>query len=262
MPDVRGARHPFCEPTHGQDPAPSGDLLEERVRGFDFGPRRGTIRGSRAGVGGHGVPADGLEAELRQGSVDDRGGRFSRSRTRQLALGGEGDSRDACAAESRCLPHEQDGSRGSLLEVSHEPIAAHLRAVAVPVEVVGLADLGGREAVDELLRMHTVTMLMAVRGRVVGVLLALCLGVSTAPAQAAAPPQGYQSDAAFAASYRARGVTSVTATTQRVSCYAPEVLVLVGLAPSQGFPQGGGTPCPGATTGENIGPYPTQDVKP
>jgi hypothetical protein len=104
-------------------------------------------------------------------------------------------------------------------------------------------------------------MLMPVRGRI-GALVALCLGVSTASAQAAAPPQGYQSDAAFAGSYAARGVRSVAATADHVSCYAPEVVVLLGLAPAQGFPQGGGTPCPGATTGENIGPYPTQDVKP
>ena len=40
---------------------------------------------------------------------------------------------------------------------------------------------------------------------------------------AAALPQGTQTDAAFAASYAARGVVNVSATTQRVSCYAPEL---------------------------------------
>jgi hypothetical protein len=80
-------------------------------------------------------------------------------------------------------------------------------------------------------------------------------------AQAARVPQGVQSDAAFAASYAARGVSSVAATAQHVSCYAPEVLVFTGLASAQGFPDGGGTACPGATTGEDIGPYPTQDLK-
>jgi hypothetical protein len=104
-------------------------------------------------------------------------------------------------------------------------------------------------------------MLMRVRGRV-GLLLPLAatLGgvwIATASAQ---PPQGYQSDAAFARSYAARRVTSVPATTQRVSCYAPEVMLLTGLAPNLGFPDGGGTTCPGATTGENIGPFSTQDV--
>ena len=91
-------------------------------------------------------------------------------------------------------------------------------------------------------------------------MVALCLGVCTTAAYAAAPPQGYQSDSAFADSYAAQHVTSVLATAQRVSCYAPEVFVTLGLAPTQGYPDGGGTPCPGATTGENTGPFPTQDV--
>jgi len=106
-------------------------------------------------------------------------------------------------------------------------------------------------------------MLMPVRGRA-GALLALCFGVGLAAtgAHAAALPQGTQSDAAFARSYAAQHVMSVAATTQRTSCYAPEILVLTGLAPHQGFPGGGGTPCPGATTGESLGPYATQDVQP
>jgi hypothetical protein len=103
-------------------------------------------------------------------------------------------------------------------------------------------------------------MLMRVRGRV-GALAALCLGVCVPAAHAAAPPQGTQPNSAFARSYVSQHVTSVAATTQRVSCYAPEVLVLTGLAPEQGFPGGGGTACPGATTGEALGPFATQDVK-
>src|SRR5437016_1276799 len=131
-----------------------------------------------------------------------------------------------------------------------DPAAAGVFAVAV--EVVGRTDSCSGQTLDELLHAHAVTMLMSVRGRI-GALVAVCLGVSTASAQAAAPPQGYQTDAAFAGSYAARGVTSALATAQRVSCYAPQVLVFLGLAPEQGFPQGGGTACPGATTGENIG---------
>ena len=37
-------------------------------------------------------------------------------------------------------------------------------------------------------------------------------------AASAAPSQGTQSDAAFAASYAAKGVVNISATTQRVSC--------------------------------------------
>ncbi len=102
-------------------------------------------------------------------------------------------------------------------------------------------------------------MLRRVRGRTAA-LVAACAGVCV-PAAAAAPSQGIQTDAAFAASYAQRGVTSVAATTQRVSCYTPEVYYQGSLAPAQGYPDGGSTLCNGiATTGEDIGPYATQDV--
>src|SRR6266516_3499987 len=48
-------------------------------------------------------------------------------------------------------------------------------------------------------------------------------GTAARSSAAAAASQGDQSDAAFAASYAAKGVVNVSATTQRVSCYAPEV---------------------------------------
>jgi hypothetical protein len=91
-------------------------------------------------------------------------------------------------------------------------------------------------------------------------LIAVCAAI-LAPTAAAAPPQGFQSDAQFAASYAARAVKSVAATTQRVSCYTPEVLYQGALAPSQGYPDGGSTPCAaGATTGESVGPFGPQDA--
>jgi len=103
-------------------------------------------------------------------------------------------------------------------------------------------------------------MLMRVRGRIAA-LAVLCAGVCVASAHAAPPPQGFQTDGAFAASFAQRGVVGVPATTQRVSCYTPEVLYQGSLAPSQGYPDGGVTPCTGAaTTGELAGPFPTQDV--
>ena len=102
-------------------------------------------------------------------------------------------------------------------------------------------------------------MLMAVRGRI-GALVALCFGVCVTAAHAAAPPQGYQSDTAFANSYAARHVTSVLATAQKVSCYAPEVLYTAALTSAVGFTDPGATQCPGATTGEDVGPYGQQDV--
>ena len=72
----------------------------------------------------------------------------------------------------------------------------------------------------------------------------------TAGAAAAGPPQGVQSDASFAASYAAKSVRNVSATSQRVSCYRPELAVEWRLGPEEGYLDGGLTPCPGATTGD------------
>ena len=75
------------------------------------------------------------------------------------------------------------------------------------------------------------------------------------------PPQGTQTNAAFVASYAGNGVTNVSATTQQVSCYAPEVVYLDALAAADGYLDGGMDECAGAaTTGEDLGPYDTQDV--
>lgn len=89
-------------------------------------------------------------------------------------------------------------------------------------------------------------------------------GAATATAQ---PPQGVQLNSAFADSYAAAGVTNVSATTQRRSCYRPEVLYLDALPALLGYPGGGGSLCTDTTlppsapfTGENIGPYVTQDA--
>ena len=261
MTDIRGARDPLGKPPDGQDPAAAGEFLEERQGRLHLGPGRPAVRALGAGMRRDDVPAEHLEPEVRQRPLNDRRRRFGGARAAQLALGREGDPREARAAEARRLADEKETRSGSPLEIVAEPLTSEIGVFAVAVEVVGRTDSCSGQTLDELLHAHAVTMLMSVRGRI-GALVALCLGVSTVSAQAAAPPQGYQTDAAFAGSYAARGVTSALATAQRVSCYAPQVLVFLGLAPEQGFPQGGGTACPGATTGENIGPYPTQDVKP
>ena len=93
------------------------------------------------------------------------------------------------------------------------------------------------------------------------VLLTVALTTLVTSAAAGGPPQGTQTDAAFAASYAANGVTNVSATTQRTSCYSPELAYFDGLTAAQGYLDGGGSLCNGAaTSGEDLGPYPTQDV--
>ena len=89
---------------------------------------------------------------------------------------------------------------------------------------------------------------------------ALVTALAAGASASAAPPQGTQSDAAFAASYGAKGVVNVSATTQRISCYAPEVAYATALTAADGYPGGGETPCPGATTGEQTSGFATQDV--
>src|SRR5262245_9374747 len=70
------------------------------------------------------------------------------------------------------------------------------------------------------------------------------------------PPQGTQTDAAFADSFRLNHVTDVFTTTQKTSCYTPEVRFAGNLGPTDGYT--GETPCNGgANTGEDLGPYPT-----
>jgi hypothetical protein len=87
------------------------------------------------------------------------------------------------------------------------------------------------------------------------ILLALMSGGTVEPAQ------GSQSDASFAASYAAAGVSNISATTQRVSCYTPELEYHDALSADQGYVDGGMSACNGAaTTGEDLGPYQTQDV--
>ena len=89
----------------------------------------------------------------------------------------------------------------------------------------------------------------------------VALALLVVPIQLVVGAPTTQSDAAFAASYAANGVTNVSATTQRVSCYAPEVLYFDRLEPTDGYVDGGMSPCNGAsTTGEDLGPYDTQDV--
>ncbi len=88
----------------------------------------------------------------------------------------------------------------------------------------------------------------------------LVLALGPTAIASAAPRQATQSDAAFANSYAAKAVVNVSATTQQTSCYAPELTYFDALGPSQGYLDGGMSLCGGAaTTGEDLGPYATQD---
>lgn len=71
-------------------------------------------------------------------------------------------------------------------------------------------------------------------------------------------PQGTQTNTQYMNSFNNSVVTNVSATTQKTSCFTPEVPYAGSLA-SQGDAYSGETACGGAaTTGEALGPYPTQ----
>src|SRR5215472_8106139 len=84
--------------------------------------------------------------------------------------------------------------------------------------------------------------------------------VSAADAGVGNVPQGTQTDVSYAQSVQQLGVSNVFATTERVSCYRPEVSAAAfDNGPNDGY--SGETACPGATTGEDTGaaaPYATQ----
>lgn len=95
------------------------------------------------------------------------------------------------------------------------------------------------------------------RTGLVGVAVFAMLALSASPGSTTpAPPQGTQSDASYIASFAANGVQNTTATTQRTSCYTPEVPYFTSDGPNDGYT--GMSACAGATTGEALGPYATQ----
>ena len=107
---------------------------------------------------------------------------------------------------------------------------------------------------------HALVLALAAGCTIVPVSASVSPGASTAlDPGIGSVPQGTQSDSAYTASYAAAGVTNVDATGQKVSCYRPEVdASAYDDGPNDGYD--GVSPCPGATTGEDIGttPYPTQ----
>src|SRR2546430_2144271 len=79
---------------------------------------------------------------------------------------------------------------------------------------------------------------------------------ASASSGAAPVPQGAQSNDAYPASFAANGVTNISATTQKTSCYTPEVPYFTSDGPNDGYT--GMTACRRANPREDTGPYATQ----
>jgi hypothetical protein len=86
MPDIRASGDLGCEPADGDQAAVLDELLEERPRGEDLEPGRTPVRSLRPWVGGDDVPAQGVQLELREDALDDRGRRLRRPAAAELAL--------------------------------------------------------------------------------------------------------------------------------------------------------------------------------
>ena len=86
MPDIRGGGDPGGEPADGNQAAVLGELLEEGPRGEDLEPGRTPVRRLRPWVGGHDVPAECVQFELREDALDHRGRRLSRPAAADLPL--------------------------------------------------------------------------------------------------------------------------------------------------------------------------------
>src|SRR2546422_5286442 len=129
MADVRGARNPLCEPTDGDEAAALGQLLEKRPRGLHLAVCRCPVRALRAGVRRYDVPAQGVELELAERSLDDGRRRLGRTTPGELALGRERNPRDARSAVSGGFADEEDHGASSLLEICAQPAAAHIGSV-------------------------------------------------------------------------------------------------------------------------------------
>ena len=71
-------------------------------------------------------------------------------------------------------------------------------------------------------------------------------------------PQGLQTDRSYAGSYKTHSVTNLFVTSQKISCYRPEVRSPFNNGPNDGYT--GEVPCPVANTGEDTGSkiYPSQ----
>src|SRR6266508_4740796 len=142
--NVRVAQHGLREPTDGNGAASFRELAQEGQAGLDLGAGWPAVRRLRPRMRRHDVPEEDVvfEAELGEDAVDDGCSGLGGPFPGQLALGGEGQARDARAAIAGCLADQKDRRVCSALEVGGEPASTEGR---IGVLVEGAADLGGCE---------------------------------------------------------------------------------------------------------------------
>jgi hypothetical protein len=117
MPDIRGIGNAGREPADGDQAAVLGELLEEGRRSPDLEPGRTAVRRLRSWVGGHDVPTQGVQLELGEDALDDRGRRLRRPVAAELTLRRERKTRDPGTSIPRSLTHEEERSAGMVFQI-------------------------------------------------------------------------------------------------------------------------------------------------
>ena len=117
MPDIRGIGNAGGEPADGDQAAVLGELLEEGPGSADLEPGRAPVRRLRSWVGGHDVPAQGVQLEFGEDALDDRGRRLRRPAAAELTLRRERKTRDPGTSIPRSLTHEEQRVAGMVFQI-------------------------------------------------------------------------------------------------------------------------------------------------
>ena len=117
MADIRSSSGASREPADGNQAAVLRELLEAGPRGENLEPGRTPVRRLRPWVGGHDVPAQGVQLELGEDPLHDRGRRLGRPAATELTLRGERQTGDPGTAIAGSLTHEKERSAGMVLQI-------------------------------------------------------------------------------------------------------------------------------------------------
>ena len=132
-------------------------LLEEAPPGIDFDAGRAPVRGLRARMRGHGIPAERLllELQLLEDGADDRRGRLGGARPGELALGREGHAAHAGAAVARRFADQQEAGVFVRRQIIPESTPQQAGARAFTIEVERGADLRSGQLLDKAHGSHS-----------------------------------------------------------------------------------------------------------
>jgi hypothetical protein len=152
--DVRRSSDPSRKAADRDHAAVAGELVEERLSRLHLAGGRTPVGRHRPGMGGDDIPAEGLELELGEHALDDRGTRLGRPAAGELSLGRKRDAGDPGPAVPGGLADEQEARVASVFEVLGQSRATRRRSSAFAVEVEGVPDPRRSQPGYEALRVN------------------------------------------------------------------------------------------------------------